>query len=71
VEQEPVRFVITNDPDHNFDVIQEAWIGDHEVADVRQIDGKWQISFFSESGVCELNWEVYMEIHRAFLKFIS
>ncbi len=70
MQQEQLRFVVTNDPSLDFDLIQEAWIGNQQVADVRQVNGAWKVTFFPQGQFCELSWKAFTEIYLAFSKFI-
>lgn len=64
-----LRFVITNDPTLDFDLIQEAWIDDQLVADISQTDGVWHVRFFPQEKYCELDWYSLSEIHQTFFTF--
>lgn len=72
--QEELRFVVTNGPDFDMELLEEAYIGKEQVADVRYVDGTWKTTFFpntSVSGnpVCELSWDSLMKIQEGFSKF--
>ena len=71
MQQEHLRFVVTDDFDLKFTLIQEAWIGEREVADLRRVDGEWRITFFPEGQFCELSWQTLTEIYQTFSKFVS
>ena len=71
MKQEQLRFVVASDRSLDFELIEEAWIGDREVADVRQVDGEWQVTFFPNGKFCELSWEVFAKIYQEFSKFVT
>ncbi len=66
-----LRFIVTNAPELDFDLIQEAWIDEQEIADVRQIHGKWEITFFHHNSCCTLSWKNFTEIYYTFATFIA
>lgn len=67
----PTEFVVTNDPDLDYDLIQEAWIQNEQVADVRHVNNVWKVTFFSQEGQRELSWDVLQKIYSVFFKFIQ
>jgi hypothetical protein len=73
MRQNELRFVVVNDPEHDFDLMQEAQLGDWTVADVRKVDGRWFITFFplSQTGECEIPWEMFLKISQRFAQFIN
>jgi len=71
MSQGQLTFTVTNDPTLDFTLIQEAWVGSKEVADIRQVDGVWQVTFFSDSSSCELSWQDLVEIYHVFSKFVT
>lgn len=71
MEQKRLNFVIANDSSLDFDLIEEAWIGEQEVADVRRVNNKWQITFFPEGKFCELSWQDFTEIYQQFSRFVT
>lgn len=71
MEQQKLRFVVTDDLDLEFTLIQEAWIGEREVADVRNVNGVWQVSFFPDGQQCQLSWNDFTEIYRSFSAFVT
>lgn len=57
-----LSFIVANDSEHDFDLVQEAWLGDWMVAMLYRVgygaNEEWHISFFSEkrgSQECELS----------------
>lgn len=71
MNESTLKFVVTNDPELNFDLVQEAWINDRLTADVRYVNGNWQVTFFQNNQFCEISWTAFEEIHKAFSKFIN
>jgi hypothetical protein len=74
MREEGLRFVVTNSPDFDMDLLEEAYIGEEQVADIRRVEDDWKVTFFpndklSEKPVCELSWEILAEIQAAFSKF--
>jgi hypothetical protein len=74
MQEESLHFVVTNGPDFDMDLLEEAYIGEEQVADIRRVENSWKVTFFpndkiSDTSVCELPWEVLVEIHAAFSKF--
>jgi len=74
MQEEGLRFVVTNSPDSDMDLLEEAYIGKEQVADIRRVENCWKVTFFPndkllEKSVCELPWEVLTEIQAAFSKF--
>ena len=72
MRQLELHFVVVNDPEHGFDLMQEAQLGDWTVADIRKVDERWLITFFppAQGGQCEITWETFLEISRQFTSFI-
>jgi hypothetical protein len=71
-----LHFVVVNDPTHDFDLTQEAWIGDQMVAMIYRVGWdsaeQWHVSFFpelEEGQECELSWEVFQRITQTFTAF--
>jgi hypothetical protein len=69
--QGQLTFTVTNDPTLDFNLLQEAWVGGKEVADIRQVDGVWQVTFFPDGSSCELSWQDLAEIYRVFSQFVA
>lgn len=74
MQEEGLRFVVTNSPDSDMNLLEEAYIGKEQVADIRRVENSWKVTFFPndkilEKSVCELPWEVLTEIQTAFAKF--
>lgn len=51
----PLRFVVTDDPEHDFDLVLEAWREEQLVAILRN-KGDWIQTFFSQNGSIDLPW---------------
>ncbi|MCI0440201.1 MAG: hypothetical protein L0177_13885 [Chloroflexi bacterium] len=66
-----MQFVVANDPELDFDLLQEAWQDDHLLADLRYVDGEWQVTFFSDDRRFEVPWAQLAEIHKRFGRFIK
>ena len=72
MQKQHLEFVVTNDPDLDFDLMREAWLNNEVVADVRNVDNIWKISFFpTNERYCELTWDVLEKIRSAFSEFIK
>ena len=72
MQKQQLKFVVTNDPDLDFDLIREAWLNNEVVADIRSVDNIWKISFFpTNERYCELSWDMLKEIHKGFAEFIK
>jgi len=74
MQEENLRFVVTNSPDFDMDLLEEAYIGSEQVADIRRVENSWKVTFFpndkiSDTSVCELPLEILTKIHAAFFKF--
>ncbi len=69
--EQSLYFVVTDDFDLEYTLIQEAYIGEEEVADVRYVNGDWQVTFFADNQRCELSWEDFSNIHRSFAEFVA
>ncbi len=69
--QEPLRFAVASDLDLEHTLIKEAWKGEEEVADVRYINGAWQVTFFAGNKQRELSWQELSTIYYAFADFIK
>lgn len=74
MQKEDLRFVITNSPDPDMDLLEEAYIGEEQIADIRCVENSWKVTFFpndkiAETSVCELPLEILTKIHLAFSKF--
>jgi len=63
--------VVTNDPELDFDLVQEVWFADRLIAVLRQVAGDWQVTFIPDGDFCQLSWQEMMEIRQAFSIFIS
>ncbi len=74
MQREGLWFVVVNDPEHDFDLMQEASIDDWTAADMRKVNGKWFVTFFPKEapkGVwCELTWETFLRISQKFTEFV-
>jgi broad specificity phosphatase PhoE len=72
MKQNELQFMVVNDPEHDFDLMQEAQLGDWTVADVRKVGGRWLITFFPpwQEGRCEIPWETFLKISQRFTGFI-
>ncbi|MBC6424072.1 MAG: hypothetical protein GDA43_18055 [Hormoscilla sp. SP5CHS1] len=66
-----LEFVVTNDPELDFDLVQEVWLADRLIAVLRQVAGDWQVTFIPDGDFCQLSWQDLMEIRQAFSIFIS
>lgn len=69
-----LHFIVANDPAHDFDLMQEAWIGDWMVAVIYRVGWEsaeeWHISFFPQQKEnLELPWEIYQKITQTFAAF--
>ena len=71
-----LRFVVVNDPTHDFDLTQEAIIGNEIVAVMYRAGWgsaeEWRVSFFlqpegSQAGT--LSWETFQKITQTFAAF--
>ncbi len=72
VQQKQLEFVVTNDPDLDYNLVREAWVNNEMVADVRLVDNVWKVTFFSnDEKPCELSWENVEKIYSAFSEFIK
>lgn len=69
--EQTLNFVVTDDFDLEYTLIQEAYIGEEEVADVRYINGNWQVTFFANNQQRELSWEDFSNIYRSFAEFVA
>ena len=62
--------MVTNDPELDFDLVQEVWLADRLIAVLRQVAiGK--LLLFGDGDFCQLSWQDLMEIKQAFSIFIS
>lgn len=68
--EQSLYFVVTDDFDLEYTLIQEAYIGEEEVADIRYINGDWQVTFFADNQRCVLSWEDFSNIYRSFAEFV-
>jgi len=66
-----LEFVVTNDPELDFDLVQEVWLADRLIAVLRQVAGDWQVTFIPDGDFCQLSWQDLMDIKQAFSIFIS
>ncbi|MGK7900459.1 MAG: hypothetical protein AB4352_03415 [Hormoscilla sp.] len=66
-----LEFVVTNDPELDFDLVREVWLADRVIAVLRQVEGDWQVTFIPDGDFCQIYWQYLMEIRQAFSIFIS
>jgi len=71
MQNSKLEFVIANEPDLDFDLVQEAWLDEQLIADVRFVKGNWQVIIYSDRLNPQFMWEVFSEIHRTFSIFIQ
>ena len=71
MQQEQLRFIVTNDPEHDFDLMLEAYRGHELLADVRLVEDDWAVRFFMEESLYELSWEAFARMHKTFSQFIA
>lgn len=69
--QQQIHFIVTNDPEHDFDLMLEAYKGDELIADVRDVDDNWIVRFFVEHSLYETSWQDLAKVYEAFSKFIA
>jgi hypothetical protein len=56
------------------DLLEKAYIGEEQVADIRRVENSWKVIFFpnyktSGKSVCDHSWEILTEIYATFSKF--
>ena len=71
-----LRFLVVNDPTHDFDLTQEALIGDWLSAAIYRVGWgsaeEWRVSFSPRqqgSQAFELSWETFQKIAQTFAAF--
>ena len=69
-----LHFIVANDDAHDFDLMQEAWIGNQMVAVIYRVGWgaamEWRVSFYPrQNGGLELPWETYQKITQTFAAF--
>ncbi len=60
------EFIVTNDPEHDFDLVLEAWCNQEMLARLQKIDGEWKTTFYSQKKFCELSWDQLLRIYETF-----
>lgn len=70
MQNEQLEFIIANDPENDFELIEEVWLNNQQIADLRLVEGEWRVTFFSNSGSPEISWSFFEEIYQTFQKFI-
>lgn len=70
MQNRQLEFVVVNDPENDFEIMQEVWLDNQQIADLRLVEGEWKVTFFSKDGMSETPWILFEEIHQAFQKFI-
>jgi len=71
MQQEQIRFIVTNDPEHDFDLMLEAYEGNELIADVRNVDDGWAVRLFIENPLYEISWENFVRIQKTFSQFVA
>lgn len=67
-----LEFIVTNDPENDFELMQEVWLNDQEIADLRLIDDEWQVTFFPcKDSFFEIPLDTFEKIYKAFDDFVS
>ncbi|EFH81234.1 hypothetical protein [Ktedonobacter racemifer] len=69
-----LHFIVANDDAHDFDLMQEAWIGNQMVAVIYRVGWEaameWRVSFYpQQKWGLELPWETYQMITQTFAAF--
>lgn len=66
-----LQFIVTNDPDLDYDLIQEVWLDETLLADLRYVEDEWVVTFFVQNGTPHLSLENFTEIERTFQQFVQ
>ena len=68
-----MRFIVTNDPGHAFDLMLEAYRGDELIADVRCTNTGWKVGVYAnETGsYVELSHDDFALVYAKFGEFIA
>ena len=48
MQEEGLRFVVTNSPDSDMDLLEEAYIGEEQVADIRRVEEQLESDILPE-----------------------
>ena len=70
MKNEQLEFVIANDPENNFELMQEVWLDNQQIADLRLVEGAWKVTFFANDRLPEMPWSLFEEIYQTFQKFM-
>lgn len=71
MQQEQLRFIVANDPEHDFDLMLEAYRGNELIADVHKVEMNWEVRFFVENMLREISWENFTRVYKTFSQFIA
>ena len=72
ISENKLEFVVINDPELDFELVQEAWMNEkYLVAVAHKIDGEWRVTFIPYGEFCQLFWQALVAIYQSFSKFVS
>ena len=66
-----LQFVVTNDPELDYELVQEVWLYEQLLADLRYVDSEWVVTFFVQNRTPHLSLENFTEIQRTFQQFVQ
>lgn len=70
MQKENLQFIVVNDPENDFDLMQEVYANNELLAVVRRSNGQWKVTFFSDTK-SEISWKDFTTIHTVLSLFIA
>lgn len=66
-----LQFVVVNDPELDYELIQEVWFEEQLLADLRYVEGEWVVTFFVQNKAHRLSLKNFAEIQHNFQQFVQ
>lgn len=71
IQSRQLQFIVTNDPEFDYELIQEVWLNEQLLADLRYVEGKWIVTFFVQHTSHQLSLADLTEIQHNFHHFVQ